>query len=222
MESNKTDGDGAVEPELAAPLRKRRWLVWLAVVFVAVAVVGVLSALRTRNLTAGQIVDQPGQYLSPNGSFHLKITETKEGNIRLTRLNSKRRHYFIPSSVETLLFEFEGEREWFFCFDKYDRLWVFRGKWNSQWGETHEISGGFVPHVPDVLREGFMFNSGQIFSGFNAVSSTGDWAGVPPEFFDRMPDKRNGKWGNITLIPDHAPPLTRQQESMARETLRRR
>ncbi len=221
VESHKTDGDGVLEPEPTISSRKRRWQAWLVVLFATVAVVAILFALRTPNLTPGQIVDQSGQYHSPNGRFYLEITETTEGNIRLSQLESTRRFSIIPSTTEIRVFEIESERGWFVCFDKYDRLWVYEGKWNPRWDKIRE-SFGVSPHSPVVSQHGFVYLSGRAVRGSSVVSIAGDWAGVPPEFFDRIPDKWSRKWGDIPPIPTSAPPLTPQQEGMAKSFILRR
>jgi hypothetical protein len=66
-----------------------------------------------------------------------------------------------------------------------------------------------------VLLDGFWFTPSGLLRGSNVVSATGDWAGVPGEFFNRIPAKRDAVWGEIPAIPDTAPPLTQTQRQAA-------
>lgn len=110
---------------------------------------------------------------------------------------------------------FEAEREWFVCVDRVQRLWVFRGRWKKEWGDKRKLPlGDFVPTPHAVLLFGMnSLRNGGIEIAVYGISSMGHWSGVPPDFFDRIPDKDQGTsvWGDIPKIPDSPPPLTKQQ-----------
>lgn len=188
-----------------------------------VAVVGVVALLTVLvlvwnlppRLNSQQVVNQLGTYRFPTGNSTLQIAKDQSGNLTITVHRQTTRFYFIPYTYTDPPITFEAEREWFVSVDKYQRLWVFHGHWDQTWGELRQMpSGGTIPYDPAVSVHGWQFTpNGLLASGFNLVSETGDWAGVPAEFFARIRDSGNATWGNAPAIPDSAPPLTKQQES---------
>ena len=195
------------------PNRRRMLCVGTVVVAVLAGIAAILATIPEQ-LQPGEIVDDLGTYKSPRGSQFVVISEPTDGIVGVTMQYPSTRFYVLNTFADDTIHEFEIEREWFLCFDKYERLWLFRGKWDSKWGETQELpSGGHCPHVQSVVLRGFWFTSSKVFNGYNEVSSTGDWEGVPTGFFNRIPGKRKQVWGQIPAIPDSPPTLTQQQQS---------
>ncbi len=188
-----------------------------------VAVVGVVALLTILalvwnlppRLNSQQVVNQLGTYRFPTGNSTLQIAKDESGNLAITVHHQTTRFYFIPYTYTAPPIIFESEREWFVSVDKYQRLWVYHGHWDQTWGELRQMpSGGTIPCDPTVSLHGSYFTrNGVLVSGYNLVTETGDWAGVPAEFFTRIRDNGNAKWRNAPAIPDSAPPLTKQQES---------
>jgi hypothetical protein len=201
--------------------RKKGSSLCLASAMIAIlATIAAIIWFMPSHLHSGQIVNEFGEYRSPQGHFGLTVSKTPRHNVRLVLSRRATRFLFLSSFTDDRPIEFEAEREWFACFDEYERLWLFIGKWDSRWGESRELpSGGYVPHVQSVLLEGFWFGPRGLLHGGNVVSSTGDWAGVPNEFFERIPAKHQAVWGKIPMIPDTPPPLTASQRQAAGSSL---
>jgi hypothetical protein len=204
--------------------RKRRLALCLASPIIAIlATIAAIVWFIPSRLDSGQIVDESGVYRSPQGHYRLTVSETPDHNVSLVLSRRASRFLLLSSFTDDRPIEFEAEREWFACFDEYERLWLFVGKWDSNWGESRKLpSGGYQPHVQSVLLEGFWFGRRGLLHGGNVVSSTGDWAGVPQEFFERIPAKHQAVWGENSKIPDTPPPLTESQRQAAESSLAER
>jgi hypothetical protein len=186
------------------------WIAWIILMFPV-------------RLRAGQIVDEFGTYRSPQRQYGITVAQSPDNIVRVTFTHRTTRYWFLTSFVDGVSHDFEAEREWFACFDEYDRLWLFVGKWDPQWGDTRRLpSGGYKPHIQGVILEGFWFGQSRVLGGGNVVSSTGDWAGVPREFFDRIPDRHGNVWGENPALPDSPPPLTENQKQAAEAWLAQR
>lgn len=204
------------------PRRRKRWLVaGTAAIAIAAALVLVT---RPRQLEPGECVSEPGVYRSPGGGYRITIFEPSDGfkSIALTR---RRRRFWIwyeyVAGRPTLV---DQERDWFHCFDQYDRLWNYHGRWNKAWGATRQHpGGGYSPHTPAVILEGAMYSDGRgPMMGSSVVSEVGNWEGIPGPFFDRIPDKDKPIWGDIPPIPSAPPEFTPAQEMAIRKLMSRR
>lgn len=212
-----------------AVTRVRKWirghLIVTSLTAALIVFLIVAALLRPPRLHPGQIVDDFGTYRSPSGRLRLSISESTEGNVNITMLRPVKRFHVLTTYSENGVGDFEAEREWFLCFDEYDRLWLFVGRWDPRWGELRKMPyGGYCPPQPSVQLAGFWFlqvdgqmgvTGGNGGIGGTLVSSTGHWEGVPPEFFERIPGKDEDFWGEIPPIPDAPPALSPSQRRMA-------
>lgn len=213
------------DPQQQTKRPKRTDAVRFLIVVLGVVVLLTVSAVMWHlppRLSPEQVINQLGTYRFPTGNSTLQIAKDESGNVSVTVHNQTTRFYFIPHTYADPPTTFESEREWFVSVDKYQRLWVFHGHRDRSWGKLRAMpSGGTIPHAPAVLLIGEYFTpNGRLVSGYNLVSRTGDWAGVPAEFFARIPDRDSVKMGNAAAIPDSAPPLTKQQESQLTSRIR--
>ncbi|WP_298862307.1 hypothetical protein [uncultured Gimesia sp.] len=195
---------------------------WLVAILLLVFIVVIILLSRPR-LKAGQVIDQFGTYRFPSGGHKLEINKTESGNVEVTVHWRTTRFYVIPLMVKDKFHTFESERDWFVSIDRYQRIWLFMGEWNKQWGKLRKMpSGGTVPYAQAVLMKGLMFTGSKQFGfGVQNVSETGDWAGVPQPFFNRIPDKEEASvWGGISSIPGSPPPFTKQQQKTITNWLR--
>jgi hypothetical protein len=180
------------------------------IIFLAASAVCVIATLffvfvlrLPRRLNPGQVVDQIGTYRFPSGGRQLEIVKTDDGHLEVMTKWPDKRWWPLPTWGRTSVGNFDVERQWFISVDECKRLWLFVGPWDPQWGRPRKLSsGGSASHVPTVLMEGKWFlPDGSVVSGSNDVSMSGDWTGVPAEFFDRIPGKSMPVWGNIPKIP---------------------
>tara|TARA_R110002095_G_C4251835_1_gene240262 strand:- start:31725 stop:32408 length:684 start_codon:yes stop_codon:yes gene_type:complete len=205
------------------PLLSFRVRLLLGAGFLLLALFVVVLLSLPPKLKAGQVIDQYGVYRFPTGGQRVEIKKTAANNVQII---------FHRRFVEFSLFSipiysrlaadqpisFEAERDWFVSVDRYQRLWIFHGRWDQEWGALRPMpSGGTVPYPAAVLMQGSWFlPKGKLATGGNVVSMTGEWAGVPSTFFERIPDKDQGvsTWGGIPPIPVSPPPFTKKQQTM--------
>ena len=209
--------------EIARSRRKRIGPLAVAIlVSFAVLTVAVVVS-RPERLRPGQVIDQVGEYRFPTGGSKLRITKDDSGNVHVTVRRQATRFGFLPYFYSDTSCVFESERDWFVSVDRYGRLWQYHGHWDPAWGKLRKMpSGGTIPYAPAVSLDGMWFTpSGGIASGGNVVTATGDWAGVPEQFFNRIPDRHNAQWGNVPPIPESAPQCAKKQEAQMARRLRR-
>ncbi|MAG93058.1 MAG: hypothetical protein CMJ48_04845 [Planctomycetaceae bacterium] len=181
--------------------------VLLMLVLLALLLFSSLDRLRP-----GQLVDDLGTYRSPSGRQKVEISKSPEGNIIVTQLRRSRQSPLLKPYSQVGRTEFEAERDWFLSFDEYDRLWLFIGEWDRDWGRLRRMpSGGTRPYAQRVLLEGFIFTRNGVFRGSSVVSEMGNWEGVPQEFFERLPEKSDAGWAPSAVVPETASPLTPDQ-----------
>lgn len=199
--------------------RRGRWAAAGAVLLVAL-MMSVL-ALRPRRLEPGECLSDPGVYRSPGGRYRITISAPANGfkSISLTR---RRRHFGIwyeTVASDTKLVD--QERDWFHCFDQYDRLWSYEGPWNKAWGPTRRRpGGGHSQHAPSVILDGAMYIQGRgPMRASSVVSTVGNWAGIPKPFLDRIPDKDSQVWGDIPSIPAVPPEYTAAEDLAIRQCM---
>jgi len=99
------------------------------------------------------------------------------------------------------------------CFDEYDRLWFYLGRWPGKPGTQRRLPGGGTrPDFQVVLLRGFHFTGGKklTFKGTD-VSQTGEWEGVPPGFFRRLPEASDSGWAAGAIVPPHPVSFTKAQ-----------
>lgn len=198
--------------EVLASRRKRRKR-WLGLALVAGAVAALLIAigiaLTPRRLKPGEVIAEFGTFRSPAGRSGVVIRKADQGLIELTLQRPMEVFSLIAVRGDSSVTQFDAEREWFVAFDEFERLWVYIGPWDKRWGKTHEFPGGsFRPHVPSVTVDGLFVTQSRVEYGHAVVSSTGDWDGVPIEFFQRIPGKQASIWGDAPPIPESPPVLT--------------
>jgi hypothetical protein len=195
-----------------------------SVVTLAVLAVLIASlALKDPNaalpqLAAGQIVDKCGKFRFPDGNRILQIWQDDVGNTRIVvhAKSSVASHIpFTQVPYKTVSrdyipfrYVFESERGWFASVDQYDRLWVYYGGWDKQWGQLRKLPSGWTrPYPPAVTRHGVSFLPTISVPILNdqIVSETGDWAGVPAQFFHRVRNASEVKNDILTSLPADAP-----------------
>lgn len=181
------------------------------------------AAVELPQLTAGQIVQATGKLRLPSGKRWLEVAEDDTGNVHIEVHRDSTVVRCIPFTripyhtspwayVETSVV-IESERDWFVCVDQYDRLWVYYGRWDKQWGKLRELSCGSTrSYPPDVLRLGMSFlPSGDITPlSREVVTATGDWVGVPAEFLRRV--QRATKSEPAFPAPSQSPKFTPEQQ----------
>lgn len=177
---------------------------------ICIVVIGLVSLLLVYwisfpRLQPDEIVDQFGIYRLPRDGRMLKITQDDDGNVVVSVFGG------FSSKVLTT---FESERGWFLCVDRFQRLWIYHGHWDRDWGALRKMpSGGTVPYAPAVYLEGLtFFRPGRLAGGSQVVTHTGNWEGVPQSFLDRIPDRESAQWGNTPPVPTKSPHFTRSQE----------
>jgi hypothetical protein len=170
---------------------------------------------KPQPLQPGQVVDTLGDYKCPNGRQTLRIKKDDSGNIHISVSRRATLFSIIPYSYWDRSATFESERDWFASVDQYDRLWIYQGHWDKRWGRLREMpSGGTIPYAPAVLMEGISFtSSGELVTGGNVVTATGNWAGVPQQFFDRIPKRSSAQLSSDQEFPTTPPRFTREQHS---------
>jgi hypothetical protein len=193
-------------------------VVAIGALLVAIAIVAGAPRLRP-----DEIVREFGAYDSPGNRFRVVVAESDQKAVTFTlvspnpwkRLTTRLSHGRLMPGVE-----FEVERDWFFCFDQYDRLWVFVGRWDRDWGPLRQLPGGGTrPYPQAVTMLGIFFSGGSRPSGASVVSDTGEWKGVPPRFFAEIPEKEGSAvtvWGEIPPIPDEPPEFSPIEHSTAK------
>ena len=166
-------------------------------------VILVLIATLPPKLTAGRVIDSVGTFRFPDGRSRLKIIQTDDGFVQFTVLRPVTKYYVLTTFVPGYQTSIDMRRDWFAAVDEYRRFWLFQGRWDPRRGTSRRLpGGGFAQHVQTVLFEGAWFlPNGDLVSGTNVASSTGDWAGVHPAFFDRIPGKTLPVWGQDAVIP---------------------
>ena len=211
------------EPKHQSERSRRKRTVRLSVALFAILALLTATAFvsKPERLRPGHVVDKAGEYRLPSGST-LKIAEDDAGNVHVTVRQKSTRFYCIPYFYSDRITVFGSERDWFASVDEYDRIWVYHGHWDRKWGELRKMpSGGTVPYAPAVLRDGLAFYApNRLGRGSEVVTATGNWAGVPQEFLNRIPDRNGAQWGNVPAIPKTAPKFTKQQEMQMASRLR--
>ena len=181
----------SVEPKINAKRRPwlKRWGLVLAV-WVGASLFTHWMQEPTR-LLDGQIVSKPGRYQFPNHGATIEVRDARDGWIEFTIRPAVRFwKRFVPwrRSGDTSLVE--KRRDWFFTVDEYGRVWKFVGGWNPEWDERPSLpSGDSTVNYPTVGVTGplLIYDGTRVSFGWNSVSSTGEWKGVPQGFFDRLP-----------------------------------
>ena len=174
-------------------------------------------------LLAGQIIETCGKYRFPTGDSSLEVTEDQSGNISvavrvqssvvwclpLTRIPYRTASWSYIEHQITV----ESELVWFVSVDQYERLWVYYGNWDSQWGELRKRpSGGTRPYASAVIMAGLSFlSSGALALGSEVVTETNNWAGVPVQFLDRVRSASATHPSKRTSLPLNTPTLTKEQ-----------
>lgn len=215
----------AIEEPLARPQQKRidKFVYATVAIVVVLGVTVVVSG--PQRLQPGEVIDELGEYRFPSGNRKLSITKDESGNVRVAVHRQKFPYYcgpygYSPTGRPRL---FESERDWFLSVDKYNRLWGYLGHWDPAWGTLRQMpSGGTIPYAPAVFLDGMFFtSSGDLVSGLSVVTSTGTWAGVPEQFFNRIPDRESAQWGTVPPIPTERPQLSRQEKERLTKLLNR-
>lgn len=204
------------------PRRRRRFIIASVCVAATMPLLLALIVLTgAERLAPDDVARSCGTYLSPRGKL-LVVKDADNGMIQI-QFESRRWWQRVLNRVNQRVrpqpdWEFERERDWFFCFDKYDRLWVFIGRRDPAIAHRQTSSGGFVPRIQSVLMSGFWFVGSRPIGGACVVTDTGDWQGVPPRFFEQIPCKADPSvdvWGEIPPIPATPPEFTPGERAAA-------
>jgi len=213
------------------PRRRPRFIIAgasLAGIVLALLCLVVLTGAQ--RLEPDEVVRDHGTYVSPGRRFQVVVRETRNDTIRIefespnpwTRLLSRfsKSNYPFPG----LISETEVKRDWFLCFDQYDRLWLFVGPWDREQGPLRRLpSGSTAGYTQNVTMYGFFFIGTRPVGGVSTVSRRGDWRGVPPRFFEQIPDKEDASvaiWGEIRPIPATPPEFSPGERAAAAAFLR--
>lgn len=215
----------AIAEHIARPEQKRiNKFVYAGCAIVAVLVLAVVVSGPQR-LQPGEVIDEFGEYRFPSGNRKLSITKDESGNVRVAIHRQKFPFYcgpygYFPADMPEF---FESERNWFVSVDQYNRLWEYRGHWDREWGALRQMpSGGTIPYAPAVFLNGMFFtSSGFLVRGESVVTATGHWAGVPEQFFNRIPDRESAQWGTVPPIPTERPQFSGQEKERLTNLLNR-
>lgn len=168
-------------------------------------------------LRAGQVVDAPGTYYSPHGTFRVVVSNTGDGLVCITkqpRVNQvSLLNLFSRTYAGGQPNYFEAERDWFFCFDDYERFWLCIGAYDRRLGSPRKLpSAGTHPYAASVVLEGEFFSGrSRPFTGGSVITATGTWEGVPHEFLERVLKVSRSDWGPGASIPASPPQFTPSQ-----------
>lgn len=209
-------------PTAASATGRRRFKAVVPIVSaLVVIVIGVIAGMTPRKLQPGEIVSAPGRYRSPGGKYQIVIAAPSEGFKSITLARWEDDFWFwttIPPGQQQLV---DQERDWFHCFDEYDRLWSYTGPWDKGRGRTRQHpGGGFSSSVPSVTLNGWCY-----FQGRGPLRGSGDvvscllWEGIPETFFERIPNKDQPVWGHNPPIPSSAPEFTAGQDVAIRTAI---
>jgi hypothetical protein len=199
--------------QASSDVRPRRLLWGGVIVLLALTTASMFLVDHLRRLRPGEVVDQDGTYYSPRAKYRVTVTEQPAAGFVNVEVQSKTNRLWIFSSYGRKAARYlDVERDWMLCFDEYDRLWLFIGKWPGATGKqrTHP-SRGTLPDHQSVLLQGFFFDGGRLAFGENVVSATGAWAGVPPEFFARLPGGSDPGWSRGAIVPKRPVSFTKAQ-----------
>jgi len=190
---------------------------------IAVALLAIVILTGARRLRPDEIVREVGAYNSPGNRFRVVVAESDQRTVTFTLVSPRpwKRVTAILDNGRPLpaVVELEVERDWFLCFDEYDRLWLFVGPWDRDSGPLRQLpSGGTGGYTQHVMMFGFFFIGARPVQGISTVSRYGDWRGVPPRFFDQIPGKDERSvsvWGEIPSIPATPPEFTQAERAGA-------
>lgn len=208
---------------------KQRTRFLFAVGFLLMMIAAIIFYRLPPKLEAGQVIDTCGLYRFPSGGHQLEIRKTAENNLKITIHRRVVEFSLFSIPVYSRLApdrpsHFEAERDWFVAVDRYQRLWVYYGRWDREWGEKRKMpSGGTVPYASSVSMEGSWFlPSGELATGYNSARMTDFWQGVPSAFLERIPKEFYDpqKWPDMPPVPESAPAYTKQQETMLYQKLK--
>jgi len=184
-------------------------------------------------LRAGQIVENIGEFRFPRGKRTLQLSEDDNGNVHIAVYVQSSAVWCIPFTkipYRTRLLNhiehrviFESERHWFATVDQYDRLWIYYGCWDKQWGKLRQLpSGGTRPYSPAVIRHGLsLLPNGSItpLDG-RIIDDTGDWVGVPKKFLHHVQKAMESETDYQPVIPAKAPAFTPEQHNQLTQWLK--
>jgi len=203
--------------------RRPKWHRRLTVAVVSIAVIasalfGILLLTGSYRLQPDEIVRGYGTYDSPSKRYRIVVEESDNKMITVGFVSRSPWHSIVdrivnrkPTRRVDRFTEFEVERDWFLCFDEFDRLWIFTGQRDSSIVTRKTSSGGFKPRVQSVGMRGFWFRRSRVMGVDMDVTGTGDWRGCPPQFFAQIPYKGDPSvaiWGEIPPIPKDPPEFT--------------
>ncbi|MEP3478731.1 MAG: hypothetical protein ABJZ55_05745 [Fuerstiella sp.] len=175
-------------------------------------------------LGPGQIVEDCGKFRFPRGNRTLHLSEDDHSNVHIAVHVRSSVVCCVPFTTipyRTVPWEsvehevvVESEREWFASVDRYDRLWVYYGRWDKQWGNLRKLPGGGTrPYAPAIIMHGLSFlRSGGLTVHGQVVSDTGDWGGVPADFLKRVQEATELETDEKCVIPATPPTFTSQQD----------
>jgi hypothetical protein len=210
-----TESFSPIEQELTSRTARSNRLLWVGVI-VFVILMGVSLYLFTylSRLRPGEVVDRFGTYISPRGKYRITIEDQPATGLVKIDVETKVSGLWMFAKYRHGWTEhYDRERDWMICFDEYDRLWSYMGRWPGKPGTQRTLPGGGTrPNFQAVALRGFHFAGGKrITFGSTVVSQTGRWEGVPPEFFSRLPQASDTGWPPGAVVPEHPVSFTRAQ-----------
>ena len=209
---------------------KQRTRYLFVVGFLMLMIAAIIYYRLPPKLEAGQVIDECGFYRFPSGGHQLEIKKTTENNMQITVHRRVVEFSLFSIPVYSRLAPdqptyFGAERDWFVAVDRYQRLWIYRGPWDLEWGAPRLLpSRGYGQLFPAVTMDGSWFEpNGELVTGGYVASMTGNWDGVPPAFFERMPKQFHDprEWPDVPPVPESAPAFTKQQETMLYKQLKK-
>jgi len=211
MSPNENDQRGA-PTQMERRFRKlhaRPTRVFITISTLLIAVTLFFLIINSSNTTApGEIIENVGSYRSPSGKYRIEIRKTDAETIEISKLTTSWRYHVVPVRSRSNVATFSPKRDWFLCFDQYDRLWFYHGIWDRSWGMPADSrSYGAAVHL-----EGFRsLQNNSFIGGAFVVSEIGGWEGVPEAFFDRLPANGDAAWGKQSPLPEAPPEYTSKQ-----------
>lgn len=119
---------------------------------------------KSKRVAANVIIEKPGRYRSPTGNYFVNIWEEEEGKLKYGFYQQKNGGQSGSGPAKS----FRAESDWFVCWDSQNRLWAY------------------VPELDH--RRCNCFYANEEASGICRAGDLGGWEGIPPSFFNRLPE----------------------------------
>ncbi len=125
----------------------------------------VLRGSARQHVAANVLIEQTGRYRLSSGPHVADVWEVAEGALKFAVYREQREGRDGGGPAKS----FQGESDWFLCWDSQGRLWSY---------------------VPEQDLQGCRcWYSDDASSGSRYVGTGGGWEGIPESFFARLPDE---------------------------------